>query len=81
MLEGKCSKCGTHRYGWALLNPRYQTCPTCGIGLEITKDGHKVFKGFSPFTAERLDVNHSPDSPPRIWRRKDRGGQNKQPHP
>jgi len=62
MLEGKCPKCGTHRYGWALLNPRYQTCPKCGAGLEILEDGHRVAKGFSPFTAERLDVKRHADT-------------------
>ena len=52
MLEGKCPKCGTYRIGWALVNPRHQTCPKCGTGLEITEDGRKVMKGYSPFTAE-----------------------------
>lgn len=56
MLEGRCPKCGTKRYGWALLNPRYQTCSKCGAGLEILEDGHKIAIGFSPFTAERIDT-------------------------
>jgi hypothetical protein len=55
MIEGKCPKCVTLRYGWALLNPRYQTCPACGRGLDIYKNGQLVIKGFSPFTAKRLD--------------------------
>jgi len=63
MIEGKCSKCGTLRYGWALLNPRYQTCPICGSGLDIYKDGHLLAKGFSPFTAKRLDVEEHTDTP------------------
>ncbi|MFC1846610.1 hypothetical protein ACFLYS_00920 [Chloroflexota bacterium] len=63
MIEGKCSRCGTTRYGWALLNPRYQTCPTCGAGLEIFKDGVMVTKGFSPFTADRIDVKQQKDTP------------------
>lgn len=62
MIEGKCSKCGTLRYGWALLNPRYQTCATCGYGLDIYKDGRLIIKGFSPFTAKRLDVDNSTDT-------------------
>lgn len=63
MIEGKCSKCDTQRYGWALLNPRYQTCPTCGCGLDIYKDGRLITKGFSPFTAERIDVVGHVDTP------------------
>jgi len=62
MIEGKCSKCGTLRYGWALLNPRYQTCPKCGSGFDIFKDGRLVTKGFSPFTAERLDTDEPIDT-------------------
>ena len=57
MLEGKCSKCGTYRIGWSLLNPRNQTCPKCGAALEITEDGHKISSGYSPFTAERYFIN------------------------
>jgi len=71
MLEGICPKCGTHRYGWALMNPRYQTCPKCGAGLEILEDGHKIAKGFSPFTAERIDVKrHADTHTPRIKNKK-----------
>lgn len=55
MLEGRCPKCGMRRFGWALASPRYQTCPACGIGLEITEEGRAVMQGFSPFTAERMD--------------------------
>jgi hypothetical protein len=62
MIEGKCSKCGTLRYGWALLNPRYQTCATCGSGLDIYKEGCLIVKGFSPFTAERLDTDEHIDT-------------------
>jgi hypothetical protein len=62
MIEGKCSKCSTIRYGWALLNPRYQTCATCGSGLDIYKDGHLLIKGFSPFTAKRLDADEQVDT-------------------
>jgi hypothetical protein len=55
MLEARCPRCGMRRFGWALNSPCYQSCPNCGIGLEITEDGHKVMLGFSPFTADRLD--------------------------
>ncbi len=63
MLEGKCSKCGTYRIGWSLLNPRNQTCPKCGAGLEITEDGRKITSGYSPFTAERYFINTPPNIP------------------
>ena len=53
MLQGKCPKCGTQYHGWALLNPRHQSCPRCGVGLEIT-DGNKVIEGYSAFNAEKL---------------------------
>ena len=57
MLEGKCPKCEYHRVGWALRFPRHQTCPRCGIGLEITEGGRSVSTGYSPFTAERHSIN------------------------
>ena len=53
MLEGRCPKCGTRRIGWALLNPRHQTCPKCGAGLEIRNGGRVISKGYSPFTADK----------------------------
>ena len=64
MLEGKCLKCGTRFVGWALLSPRNQTCPRCGAGLEITEDGHRVYQGYSPFTAERYLINPPSNVPP-----------------
>ena len=57
MLKGKCPKCGHCYVGWALANPRYQTCSKCGVGLEITDDFHGVFTGYSPFSAERYLIN------------------------
>ena len=53
MLEGKCPKCGTHRIGFALRNPRHQTCPKCGAGLEIRNGDRIISKGYSPFTADK----------------------------
>ena len=53
MLEGKCPKCGTHRIGWALRNARHQTCPKCGVGLEIRNGDRIISKGYSPFTADK----------------------------
>jgi DNA-directed RNA polymerase subunit RPC12/RpoP len=37
MPEGKCPKCGASFAGWALTEDRYQTCPKCGILLEVTE--------------------------------------------
>jgi len=75
MLEGKCPKCGRCFMGWALLTPRHQTCPRCGMGLEITDGGRKILTGYSPFSAERYLIN-----PPRDVaasgdkKKEDRGG-------
>ena len=53
---GFCPRCGVKRIGYALRIPRYQTCPSCGAGLEIIENGKHVGSGFSPFTAERIDI-------------------------
>ena len=76
MLEGKCLKCGTHYYGWALRNPRHQTCSKCGVALEITEDGKRIFKGYPPFTAERYSINVPTDTPPSEDKEKGRRVQN-----
>ena len=57
MIEGRCPKCGQRYYGWALLQPRYQSCLKCGVGFLITEDGKKTFQGYSPFTAEEYKIN------------------------
>ena len=62
MIEGRCPKCGTKYAGWALASERNQTCPKCGVALEVTVNGHR-FKGYSPFTAERYHVD-VPDNVP-----------------
>jgi hypothetical protein len=62
MIEGRCPKCGAYYHGWALLNPRHQFCPKCGVGLEID-DGARIFKGYSPFTGKNLIDDVSPDIP------------------
>ncbi len=64
MLEGKCPKCGTYYCGWALLNPRHQTCPKCGGGLELTQDGRRILRGYSPFSAKRYFINPPTNVPP-----------------
>ena len=53
---GFCPKCGIKRKGHALRIPRYQTCPKCGSGLEIIEDGKRIGSGFSPFTADQLNI-------------------------
>jgi len=57
MLKGRCPNCGFHRVGWGLSNPRYQVCPKCGVGLEITDGDRIVSTGYSPFNAERYSIN------------------------
>ena len=64
MLEGFCPKCGTHRIGYALRIPQYQTCPKCGAGLEITENGRRIGTGFSPFTADGR-LSKSPHEAPK----------------
>ena len=61
MLEGKCPKCGRHFIGWALANPRHQTCDKCGVGLEIFEGGRRIDKGYSPFAAEKYLIDQSHD--------------------
>jgi hypothetical protein len=67
MINGICPNCDYRNFGWALLNPRNQTCPRCGTGLEI-KDGYnKISDSYSVFTADRyllnlpIDLNHIKD--------------------
>ena len=63
MLEGVCPKCGIQRIGWALRNPRHQTCPKCGEGLQITESGRSITTGYSPFTAEKYLIDSPQDMP------------------
>ena len=64
MLEGKCPKCGTSYFGWALRFSRHQMCPKCSVGLEILEDGRPVSKGYSPFTAKKHTINLPASVPP-----------------
>ena len=80
MLEGRCPKCGTYRVGWALCFPRYQMCPECGEGLEITENGRPVSKGYSPFTAERYFIDVPTSTPSSHDEAKDSRGQKKKQH-
>lgn len=53
MLEGRCPKCGIRYYGWALLNPEYQTCPDCRIGLHIKDSNGTISEGYSPSVIDK----------------------------
>ncbi len=64
MLEGKCPKCGARYFGWALRFERHQACPKCGVGLDITEEDGRVFKGYSPFTAKEYSINPPPTNAP-----------------
>ena len=60
-----CPNCGSHHHGWALLNPRHQACPNCGTGLKISVNG-QIFEGYSPFKAEKLNIEKKAGIPPVI---------------
>ena len=60
---GFCTKCGTKRIGYALRSPRYQTCPKCGAGLIIIENGKHIGSGFSPFTADKINIKSKDDNP------------------
>jgi hypothetical protein len=62
--ESTCSKCGTRRIGWALRNPRYQTCPKCGAALEIKDSGGRVSTGHSPFIVHEHLIDRQTDVSP-----------------
>jgi len=81
MIEAKCPRCGAYYCGWALLNPRHQTCSKCGVALEITEHGRRVFKGYSPFTAEKLIGDLSADVPSPPDKEKGKRGQKRQSPP
>jgi DNA-directed RNA polymerase subunit RPC12/RpoP len=66
MIEGVCPRCGRLYYGWALLQPRNQSCPKCGVGLLITEDGKKTIQGYSPFTAEEYKIKLPPGTTPNL---------------
>ena len=61
--SGVCPNCGSQHHGWALLNPRHQSCPKCGSGLRISADG-QVFEGYSPFNAQKLTTERKAEIPP-----------------
>ena len=71
-MKGKCPKCGERFYGWALLDPRHQSCLKCGVGLLITEDGKKAIQGFSPFSAEEYKIKLPPGALPDSEKTKDK---------
>jgi ribosomal protein S27AE len=66
MIEGLCPKCGQRYYGWALLQPRSQSCSKCGIGLLITEDGKRIIQRYSPFAAEEYKIKFPPGITPNL---------------
>ncbi len=38
MLQGRCPKCGSSYYGWALKLHHNQVCEKCGASLEISEN-------------------------------------------
>jgi len=60
---GFCPKCGVKRMGYALRFPRYQTCSKCGTALEITENGKHFGSGFSPFTADEINIKSKDEVP------------------
>jgi hypothetical protein len=77
MIEARCPQCRAYYCGWALLNPRHQTCSKCGTALEITEDGRPVARGYSPFTAEKLFLKPTTDAPSTTDKEKDKSKQKK----
>jgi NAD-dependent SIR2 family protein deacetylase len=49
-MEGVCTKCGAHYYGWAVSSPDKQSCAKCGSALEIRRDGVLIHSVLSPLT-------------------------------
>lgn len=54
MLMGKCPRCGTEYYGWALRTAAHQNCDGCGVALKIIHDVHKTTKGSTPIEVEEF---------------------------
>ncbi len=50
-MEGICTTCGAHYYGWALRNPLAQRCGKCGGTLMVSRDGILMPPSFFNFKA------------------------------
>lgn len=61
MLEGRCSKCNTRYYGWALARASQQACSKCGHKLNIYEyeTGRLIATGHSIFEADNYAVEAS----------------------
>ena len=66
MLEGRCKKCKTRYYGWALRFPRNQSCSKCGAALDIYEEGKYVSEGYSTFTTLKyvITIPNNTQPPP-----------------
>ena len=56
MFEGKCPKCGSHYWGWALTKPQHKFCSKCGSCLAITEGG-QALGGYGPSLAQESVIN------------------------
>ena len=61
MLEGRCPKCDTRYYGWALAVASQQACTKCGHKLDIyeSETGRLIATGNSIFEADKYIVEAS----------------------
>jgi DNA-directed RNA polymerase subunit RPC12/RpoP len=68
-MEGICTTCGAHYYGWALQNPLAQRCGKCGGTLAVSRDGVPMSPGYfslraaatMELTGPRLTVSQNLD--------------------
>jgi hypothetical protein len=44
--------------------PRNQSCPKCGVALDIYEEGKRISRGYSPFTADKYVIDLPPASEP-----------------
>lgn len=58
MLTGKCPKCGTEYFGWALLDTKHTNCSCCGAQLEITRDGQIAGESQKPLRQSNIATNN-----------------------
>jgi len=54
-MEGICTNCAAHYYGWALQNPLAQCCGKCGGTLMVSQDGLPFASG--PFNLKAAVAN------------------------
>ena len=67
-MEGICTKCGLHFYGWSLNNPDRQKCGQSGSHLEIIRNRAVVKKEIAPVVSdEGTPSKHVTVFTPTIW--------------